>query len=108
MAIKFKPGDPKCKAIEACMDPDGNIDPEELVKQAKNPKNALHGEFEWDNPDAAHKYRIIQAKELIRVYTIEVYHETVQLQVPVYISNPDAKESRGQARHGRTRPENRA
>jgi hypothetical protein len=90
MGIEFKPGDPKCQAIEACMDEDGNIDPEELVRQAKDKSHALHGDiYKLKDSEAAHEYRVGVARDIIRVYRLTVYHEVFKLSAPVYIGNPD-------------------
>lgn len=43
---------------------------EEDIIKAAAPRNApLHHRFEWDNKVAGHKYRLIQAAELIREVT---------------------------------------
>jgi hypothetical protein len=56
----------------------GLLQPESIVEYAKkNPKSALHGEFEWDNARAATEYRLQQARELLRVY-VTVVPQTLQ------------------------------
>jgi hypothetical protein len=43
----------------------------ELVVSKARPKNSpLHNEFTWDDSDAAHKYRLVQARTLIRSVTV--------------------------------------
>ena len=42
------------------------IKAEDLVTAAKDPTCPLHAEFEWDNDTAADKYRITQARYLLR------------------------------------------
>ncbi len=46
----------------------GKLAPSDVVEFAKNPKTALHDEFEWDNSEAAHQYRLWQAQHVIRVH----------------------------------------
>lgn len=45
----------------------GALRPAEVVAFAANPKTALHGRFEWDNTEAAEKWRLHQARNIIRV-----------------------------------------
>ena len=48
----------------------GLLLPEQVVEFAKDPSTALHNRFEWDDDEAAHRYRLIQAQEIIRVAVI--------------------------------------
>lgn len=43
----------------------GRLTPEDVVKAAKNPKSPLHPCFEWDDEEAAHQYRLHQARNLV-------------------------------------------
>ena len=45
----------------------GLLRPQMVVEYASNPKTALHSHFEWDDTEAATRYRIHQARQLIRV-----------------------------------------
>lgn len=45
----------------------GRLLPADIVKAAKSPTSILHGHFEWNDGEAAHKYRLDQARDLIRV-----------------------------------------
>ena len=50
----------------------GIIQPEAVVEYAKNPNTELHSQFDWDDSEAARKYRIWQARQLLRiVITVE-------------------------------------
>lgn len=52
---------------------DGQITAEELVEYARaNPESALHRSFTWDDEEAAIKWRIEQAQQLLRSYKIRV------------------------------------
>lgn len=44
----------------------GGITPEDVVEDARNPKSPTHDWFEWDNTEAAEKYRKSQASYLLR------------------------------------------
>ena len=46
---------------------DGMLRPESVVEFARDEATALHGEFEWDDSEAARKFRIVQARQLIRL-----------------------------------------
>lgn len=52
----------------------GVLLPESVVNRASNPDSALHSAFEWDNTEAARKYRLEQARQLIRVCVEYVPH----------------------------------
>lgn len=49
----------------------GELYPAHVIEAAKNPKNPLHKHFEWDDKIAAEKFRLDQARLLIRVIRIE-------------------------------------
>lgn len=51
--------------------PDQKIDTAKLVELAKNPKCEIHKYFDWDDKEAAHKYRIIQARQMINALYVE-------------------------------------
>jgi hypothetical protein len=46
---------------------DGVLRPEAVVDYARSPETALHSLFTWDDSEAAHQYRLWQAREIIRV-----------------------------------------
>lgn len=46
----------------------GTVTPERVVAFASNPKTALHRRFVWDDTEAAHQYRVFQARQVLRVY----------------------------------------
>jgi hypothetical protein len=45
---------------------EGNLRPEEVLRDARNPNSPLHDLFEWDNTAAANAYRLMQAKQVVR------------------------------------------
>lgn len=62
----------------------GLLKPEDVIERARDPKSILHERFTWDDGDAAHQYRLIEARNLIRVH---VLHEVKDAgPVPVYVS----------------------
>lgn len=46
------------------------VTPENVLAKAKNKKTELHKCFEWDDSVASEKYRLIQAREIIRHFVI--------------------------------------
>ena len=59
----------------------GQLFPVDVVDYARNPKSALHSAFEWDDTAAAERYRIDQARNIIRisVEVIETERETITI-----------------------------
>lgn len=49
---------------------DGVIEPEVVVLESESSFAPLHNCFEWDNEEAAHKYRIMQAQGIIRAIVV--------------------------------------
>jgi len=45
----------------------GILRPEDVVQAASDPHSPLHPLFDWDDGEAAHKWRLHQARNLIRV-----------------------------------------
>lgn len=67
----------------------GFITPEKIVEYAKSPLSPLHSEFCWNDTDAAEKYRIIQAGNLIRrvyVYIPDNVRQNNIIKVREYVS----------------------
>jgi hypothetical protein len=45
----------------------GTLTPAVVVEEASDPMHPLHHRFEWDDTEAAIKYRLLQAQQLLRV-----------------------------------------
>lgn len=50
------------------------LSPEAVLESASSPESILHSFFNWDDSDAARKYRLLQASNLIRSFEV-VYKE---------------------------------
>lgn len=50
----------------------GTVTPEQVVESAKDEAHPLHGYFEWDDDEAAARYRLMQASQLIRQVRVSV------------------------------------
>ena len=52
---------------------DGQITAEQLVEYARtHPESALHRSFTWDDAEAAAKWRLEQAQQILRTYRVRV------------------------------------
>jgi hypothetical protein len=87
----------------------GEITPEDVLNDARNPNSPLHSFFEWDDSAAAESHRIAQARGLIRsvvaIYVDDVKPAT-RVRAYVHIPEPGAPHYRdtGQAlSHAKTR-----
>lgn len=67
----------------------GLLTAEVVVEDARNPSSPLHAHFDWDNDVAAEKWRLEQARRLIRSVkiTVEVVEDLVA--VPKYVHVPE-------------------
>lgn len=71
---------------------DGVLDPQDVVHAARNPNSAMHGQFEWNDGEAAEAYRLQQARALIkrvRVEVVRVDQEVVH--IPSFIRTGEKK-----------------
>lgn len=48
----------------------GELTPERVVGDARNPNSPFHPLFEWNENEAAHQYRLVQARALIRAVVV--------------------------------------
>jgi len=80
----FGKGDPN-KVVRALLKlkKNGRLTPERVVRAARNPKSPLHACFEWDDQEAARKYRLYQARNLI--LSVRVKHEEEPEQEPLRV-----------------------
>lgn len=68
---------------------DGALMPELVVDCARKPSSPLHSCFTWDNSEAAHQYRLWQARQLIRV-SVQIVPGTENTTERIWVSlTPD-------------------
>jgi len=68
---------------------DGSLDPERVVDAAKNPNSSMHGQFNWDDSEAAHEHRLSQARALIKRVKVNVIRSDNQVvRVSSFIRSP--------------------
>jgi hypothetical protein len=70
----------------------GKLTADDLIAAARSPKHPLHDRFEWDDTVAGQKWRIYQAREIIRSVQVVVTTESRTLEVPVYVRDPRVEE----------------
>lgn len=71
----------------------GELTPEDVIADAKNGNSPLHSFFEWSDSEAAHQYRLQQARGLIRsVVAIYAREEAppIRTRAYVHINEPGA------------------
>lgn len=58
--------------LQTIYDENGRLTPAIVVDVARDPAHPLHSKFEWDDKIAGEKYRMEQARDLIR--TVKIRH----------------------------------
>src|SRR5690606_25037488 len=63
---------------------DGAVTPDDVLAAAKPKRSKLHDWFEWDDSEAAHKYRLNQAAYLLRSINIVIHREDGDAEVRAF------------------------
>lgn len=69
----------------------GKLTAEEVVEDARRETSPLHDLFEWDDAEAAQRWRVEQARVLIRSVRVEVEVRDVKVSVPAYVRDVRAE-----------------
>ncbi len=64
----------------------GVLLPAKVVEFARNPETALHRQFEWDDTEAAAKWRLEQARQVIRLHVTVVGEDASPVRAFVSLS----------------------
>jgi len=64
----------------------GDLTPDIVLGDAKDPASPLHQFFIWDNTEAAHKFRIIQASRLISAIAVIVKTNGDEQAIQAYVA----------------------
>jgi len=64
----------------------GVLTPELVVERSRDPSSALHQFFEWDDDQAAEKFRLVQAGALIRRVKLTVVRASTETKVVTFSS----------------------
>lgn len=62
----------------------GAFRPKHVLEAARNPRSPLYGLFEWNDRKAAEKYRLVQARRLIKAVRYVIQVGQVEFAVPVF------------------------
>jgi hypothetical protein len=73
---------------------DGRLQPADVVTDARDPTSPLHSHSEWDDSVAAERYRLSQARSLIRSVKINVTVRDMPLTVVGYVRDPELQDTR--------------
>lgn len=74
------------KHLESLAGPDGELNPEDVVEDAKSEDSPIHDEFEWDDTKAAKEYRLFQARRLTKSFEVVWIEEEVEVQTVGFVS----------------------
>ena len=66
----------------------GVLTPDDVVKDASSKTSPLHAYFTWDDSEAAHRYRLDEARSLIRNVKVEVTTTSSRIAAPFYVRDP--------------------
>lgn len=72
---------------------EGVLKAEDVVAFARNPESALHGCFDWDDNEAAEKWRLSQARAVIRLCVTVISEEAEP--VRAFVSLPSDRVNGG-------------
>lgn len=72
----------------------GRLTPAAVVKDARSKKSPLHSFFEWDDSEAAHQYRLNQARGLIRSVRVPVTNPVTTVSSVKYVRDPSSPAGR--------------
>jgi hypothetical protein len=70
---------------------DDKLEPQKIVESASKKKSALHPHFEWDNDIAGGKWRLQQARSLIRAIIYENDEKTESNNVFIHVTMDDGQ-----------------
>lgn len=71
------------------------LTPEAVVSAAQDAVHPLHDRFEWDDGEAGRQFRLQQARQLINSVRMTVTHHSVEISVPAYVKDDEAKDDGG-------------
>ena len=83
------------KALEKIEEKNGKLSPVEVVDEARSISSPLHEVFDWDDNEAAEKWRLVQARNLINHITVEIKYDHTTKEQRAWFSvdtTPDDKE----------------
>ena len=73
----------------------GRITPEAVVEDARDPESPLHDLFLWDDTEAAHQYRLSQARGVIRSIKVDIRVDRRTVSTVKYVRDESANSHQG-------------
>jgi len=73
----------------------GVIKPVDVVEAERDESSALHDCFTWDDDEAAHQFRLLEARNLLRVYVVTEENMAENTRAFVSLSTDRSKEGGG-------------
>lgn len=99
------------EVLQELYDSRGMLTPALVVEVAADPDHELHDRFEWDESEAARRYRLVQAGDLIRSVTVRVDRgqDRPPVRVRAFVADHDiaapvVEDAEGQVLAGSYRP----
>jgi hypothetical protein len=77
--------------LQEIEDANGRVTPDAVVEAARDPEHPWHDRFDWNDETAGNRWRLAQARTLIRSVRYERRTETRVLHSPAYVRDPDAE-----------------
>jgi len=69
----------------------GRLLPEDVIDAARNPNSVLHNYFTWDDSEAAHQFRLQEARALIKKVKVDLVRvDNAVVRVPSFIRSTEA------------------
>lgn len=73
----------------------GVIKPVDVVEAARDVESPLHDCFTWDDGEAAHQFRLLEARNMLRVYVVTEANAPTNVRAFVSLTSDRAKEGGG-------------
>jgi hypothetical protein len=83
------------KALHDIEDGTGRLTPDAVVAAARPEDHPLHEHFEWNDSEAGKRYRIEQARQLIRSVTVEFTIDEKEATTVMYVRDPSVGGEQG-------------
>lgn len=84
------------QALQALSDANGGIlTPDAVVRSARPRNSPLHDRFTWDDKLAGAAHRLNEARQLIRMVTVEIKIDKVTVSTPYFVRDPTLAPSQG-------------
>lgn len=78
-------------SIRALEDAEGRVTPQQVIDAAKDKDSPLHGLFDWNKNEAAGKWWLHQAREIIGAVKVQFTTQTAVIAAPCYVVDTDAE-----------------